>query len=324
MRLWRRRRSDRIEAPGLDRIHAARRLQVRTRRQVTDHFAGLYVSALRGAGIEYAESRPYVPGDDVQRFDWNATARTGVPHVKQHRPERGRTVLAVLDTSETMRFGPPGRSKLEAAAEAIALLGAAALSAGDRFGLIRHAACGLDVLEPGRGELQLHRLLRALAETTAAPPTSPRGEATASPTSLIERRRRAGAVIFSFSDARAGVSSTLHTPEHAAAHGAAPTPRSLPGGEGIFVLCSDRGELRWPIAGRARVSTADGGPLVFDGDDALARSRFERAAEQRVTRLRHEVRTRGDDFVHFRTDGDALRLWLRFFSNRAASGVREA
>jgi hypothetical protein len=64
---------------------AARILAVRSRREVSSAFAGGYRSAFRGGGVEFEESRPYVPGDDVRHLDWNALARTGSPYVKRFR-----------------------------------------------------------------------------------------------------------------------------------------------------------------------------------------------------------------------------------------------
>jgi len=293
------------------------------------------VSALRGAGIEYVESRPYVPGDDVRSFDWNATARTGVPHVKQHRPERGRTVIAVLDGASTMRFGSQSRSKLDAAGEAIALLGTAALAVGDRFGLVRSDAGGYRELPPLRGELQLHRLFEALAADRGWESVTPALDATAR-AARLETRRRRGDVVFTFGDARepdsgerAHASSeadraAFASPDQRARRARVSPHRSV--GEGIFVLCSDPGELRWPAAGSARVGVAHGvgASLLFDGDDELARARFERAARARVARVARAVRARGDDFVHFRTDVDPLRLWLHFFRSRVGGSASRA
>ena len=310
------------DAPRSDHVAAARRLRVRTRRQVTDLFAGHYVSAFRGPGIEYAESRPYVPGDDVRSFDWNATARTGVPHVKQHRPERGRTLLVVIDASPTMHFATGERSKLEAACDAAALLATAALAVGDRVGLLLHDGARATVLPARRGELQLHRLLEVLA----APDRLASSDPAARPVDLagmLETRRRHGDLIFHFSDVR---DASLAAPA-AAGPPSIGAARTRAGGETVLVLCSDPGELAWPEAGPARVTPAPGagepaaGSLVFDGDDAFARRRFEREAARRVAAVAHRTRARGDDFVHLRSDRDPLRLWLGFFRSRAGGSV---
>ena len=115
---------------------AARLLVVRSRREATGLFAGNYVSAFRGGGLEFEESRPYAPGDDVRSIDWNATARHGETFVKQFREERDQTLHFALDVSGSMRFSSAGPSKAVTAAHALALLASAASRAGDRIGLV--------------------------------------------------------------------------------------------------------------------------------------------------------------------------------------------
>ena len=72
---------------------AVRLLRVRSRCEATGLFAGNYTSAFRGGGLEFDESRPYVPGDDVRNIDWNATARSVEPFVKIFREERNQPRL---------------------------------------------------------------------------------------------------------------------------------------------------------------------------------------------------------------------------------------
>ena len=317
-------RAQAVDRTSGERAQAARRLRVRTRRQVTDVFAGQYVSAIRGQGLEYAESRLYVPGDDVRSLDWNATARTGLPHVKEHRSERGRTLIAAIDLSPSMRFGTTGRSKAAAAAEAVALLATAALTVGDRFGLMLHAGDESIEIAPARGEGQLHRVLDTLAnhvvtETGASRRPKPKARhdsprRTSDSRALLAALAHRDAVLCEFTDAR--------SPAPPSATDAPPTmaPRATRG-ERIFVLCSDPTEIHWPEGARARIRPGDsGGALFFDGQDPAARQRFEAAAALRVARIAQSVRVRGDDFVHFRTDRDALRLWLEFFRSRECGG----
>jgi uncharacterized protein (DUF58 family) len=52
-----------------------------------------------GTGTELAQIRPYQVGDDVRRLDAAASARTGVPHVREHVPERALTTWVLLDVS---------------------------------------------------------------------------------------------------------------------------------------------------------------------------------------------------------------------------------
>ena len=60
---------------------------------VKAQMAGGHLSAFRGRGMEYHESRPYQPGDDIRAIDWRVTARSGRTHTKVYREERERPVL---------------------------------------------------------------------------------------------------------------------------------------------------------------------------------------------------------------------------------------
>ena len=95
---------------------------------------GPYLSKLKGRGMEFAEARPYQPGDDVRHIDWRVTARTGRTHTKLFREERERPVMLVLDQSLPMFFGSRHRLKSVQAAHIAALLGWRALLRGDRVG----------------------------------------------------------------------------------------------------------------------------------------------------------------------------------------------
>ena len=72
---------------------------------VKAQISGGHLSAFRGRGMEYHESRPYQPGDDIRSIDWRVTARSGQTHTKIYREERERPVLLWLDLSHSMFFG---------------------------------------------------------------------------------------------------------------------------------------------------------------------------------------------------------------------------
>ena len=63
--------------------------------------SGARLSRFRGRGMEYSESRIYLPGDDIRSIDWRVTARTGRTHTKLFHEERDRPVLFVVDLGET-------------------------------------------------------------------------------------------------------------------------------------------------------------------------------------------------------------------------------
>ena len=64
--------------------------------------AGAYRSRFRGRGVDFVESRNYLPGDDIRNMDWRVTARTGKPHTKIFQEERERPVLVVVDASPSL------------------------------------------------------------------------------------------------------------------------------------------------------------------------------------------------------------------------------
>ncbi|MDY7033485.1 MAG: DUF58 domain-containing protein, partial [Thermodesulfobacteriota bacterium] len=80
------------------------KLHFRTRFLANDLFAGQYVSAFKGRGMEFAEVREYQMGDDIRDIDWNVSARFGRPFVKIFHEERELRVVLVLDLSASNLF----------------------------------------------------------------------------------------------------------------------------------------------------------------------------------------------------------------------------
>ncbi|HEY4531233.1 MAG TPA: DUF58 domain-containing protein, partial [Luteimonas sp.] len=88
-------------------------------------------SAVRGRGMEYAESRGYAIGDDARHIDWRVTARTGKAHTKLFQAERERLTLLVADTAPALYFGTRVRFKSVQAARAGAVAAWRAVADGD-------------------------------------------------------------------------------------------------------------------------------------------------------------------------------------------------
>src|SRR5512136_1954922 len=105
-----------------EQLRAVRKIQIRTSHLVSDLFAGQYQSVFKGHGMEFAEVRHYLPGDDIRTIDWNVTARTGVPHVKRFVEERELTVMVLVALSASQGFGSRYLTKRELMAEIAALL----------------------------------------------------------------------------------------------------------------------------------------------------------------------------------------------------------
>src|SRR6201995_205753 len=124
--------------PGPGPLSAAslRALELTVGRRVDGLLAGDYRSAFAGLGSELWQVRPYEPGDDVRRIEWNVTARTGEAHVRVELAERVLVTWLVLDASAAMAVGPGDRRKADVAEGVAIAVGYAATRRGNRLGTI--------------------------------------------------------------------------------------------------------------------------------------------------------------------------------------------
>lgn len=127
----------------------------------TEAAVGDEVARAKGEGIELAELRPFVDGDDLRRINWRATARAGELVVNQLHPERNTAVVLLLDvlTDMTSRRGAP----LDQCVRAAAALAERYLARRDRVGLLA-VGSGLRWLRAGSGATQVHRVVDTLLE----------------------------------------------------------------------------------------------------------------------------------------------------------------
>jgi uncharacterized protein (DUF58 family) len=129
-------RSKAKPGPGPTPEALLRALDVTVGRRIRGLVPGEYRAHDLGGGTELAQVRPYQPGDDVRRIDWNVTARTTVPHVRIHVPERALTTWLVLDCSASMTFGTADRRKADVAEGVAVAMGHIATQRGNRLGLV--------------------------------------------------------------------------------------------------------------------------------------------------------------------------------------------
>ncbi len=173
-----------------------RHIELQSSRLVTDVLAGGYRSTFRGAGIEFAEVREYVEGDDLRNVDWNVTARVGRPFVKRFVEERELTVVFALDLSASMDAGLGGWSMRQAAARFCALLGLCAIANHDRVGLVAGSAGVERFVLPDKGARHVLRVVRDCLVLRGARGGTDLGALCARLSSGLRRR----AVVFLISD----------------------------------------------------------------------------------------------------------------------------
>lgn len=143
-------------------LKKVRQIEIQTNKLVSETFAGEYLSTFKGQGIEFAEVREYIPGDDIRSIDWNVTARTGIPYIKKYNEERELTLMIACDVSGSQRFGSKGKLKLEAAAELAALFAMSALKNSDKVGLLLFSDKIELFVPPRKGRKHILRLIREL------------------------------------------------------------------------------------------------------------------------------------------------------------------
>jgi uncharacterized protein (DUF58 family) len=140
----------------------AETLRALLRPQETQVFAGNQVARTRGEGIEFADLRPFAPGDRLRRINWRASARRGAIWVNEAHPERNADVVIFLDTFAEARGG--GRGTLDLAVGAAGSLAERYLRNKDRVGLVGFGGV-LNWLLPATGVVQLYRIVDALLDT---------------------------------------------------------------------------------------------------------------------------------------------------------------
>jgi uncharacterized protein (DUF58 family) len=258
---------------------------------------GEYHSVFKGRGVEFAEVRPYQPGDDVRTIDWNVTARMGSPFVKQYVEERELTVFLVVDVSGSLGFGSRAILKRDLAAELAGLLAFAALRNHDRVG----AALVTDRLElllhPQRRRNQVLRLVREILHHPATGRTDLERAL-----QLVLPALRQRSVVFVISD-------FIHTPLDRALKAAAARH------DVILLEVSDPRDHQFPDAGPVVLRDAESGRLaVIDARRVGAEQRRERMEERR--RLLDLAGSLGIDHLEIGTGRPYLAALVRFFEQR--------
>jgi uncharacterized protein (DUF58 family) len=153
------------------------------RRPMLGNVSGRHASPHRGASVEFAEYRKYVPGDDLRRLDWRAYGRSDRHYVKEFEADTNLRCCLIVDTSGSMGFGSTGIKKIEYARQIAGALSYLAVQQGDAVGLAcladgivnslpprrnpAHLRIVFDLLERARptGGTSLISVLHELAET---------------------------------------------------------------------------------------------------------------------------------------------------------------
>lgn len=182
----------------LDPVVASRldNMELRARMIVEGFITGLHKSPYHGFSVEFAEHRPYNPGDELRHVDWKAYAKTDRHYVKQYEEETNLRSYVVLDTSSSMQYKRESTlTKLEYGANLAGALHYLMVKQRDATGLIAFDESVHTVMPPKSTNSYLRQLLLKLEALTAHSDAANRTAAATALDSVADRISRRSLVI---------------------------------------------------------------------------------------------------------------------------------
>lgn len=276
--------------PGPLTLASLRALDLAIGRRISAEVSGDFRSSASGPGTELHQVRPYQPGDDVRRIDWNVTARTGEPHVRVELAERVLVTWILLDQSASMRFGTADRRKTDVAEGVSLAVSHVATRHGNRLGAIVFGSGTPHASPPHAGHRGLLVALDAMRGAPAGAGTLDDGF------ELLQRVALRRSLVVVVSDFRGPESWQKRLLQVAARH------------EVLAVEVRDPREQELVDIGELRVEDPETGrQLVLDTSDAGLRTRFAAAAEADRARVAGQLASAGVPHLVLTTEGDWLR-----------------
>jgi uncharacterized protein (DUF58 family) len=291
-----------VNQPALTPERILRRLDWQVIRRLDGRLQGDYRTVFRGTGVDVVDLREYQPGDDLRHIDWNVTARTDVPHVREYLEDRELTAWLILDRSPSMGFGPIERRKHVVLTELAATVAQLLSRGGNRIGAVLFDTAVDEVVSPASGRNQVLRILSRLLQAPADvdPAADRRTTALAVPlrAALGIARRRSLIVIVSDFITEPGWEQPLGLLAHR--H------------DVVAIQVVDRREFEIPAVGMIYVEDAETGEQIFvDSNDPAFQRRLRAAADERQSELSEAARTAGVDLFTVATDEDLVRALAR-------------
>jgi uncharacterized protein (DUF58 family) len=276
-----------------------RRLEWTVIRRLDGVLHGDYRTLFRGYGLDLADLREYVYGDDVRHIDWNVTARLQTPYVREYNEEREVAAWFVLDLSQSVAFGSQRQQKRTVSAEFVAVLARILTRHGNRVGAILYGS-SVDTVIPARaGRRQVLHLLHRM---------SARPEVRASTATDLADFLRAAHRVAPRRSLMFVVSDFISTPGWEE-----PLARLAQRHDVVAVRLYDPMEMELPDLGLLVVQDSETGEQLFvDTHDRRFRKRFAAAAARREEALRTAFRAAGVDALELATDSDLVDAILRF------------
>jgi uncharacterized protein (DUF58 family) len=288
--------------PGPLSLASLRALDLAIARRISATVAGDFRSSSSGPGTELHQVRPYQPGDDVRRIDWNVTARTGELHVRVELAERVLVTWIVLDLSASMRFGTADRRKTDVAEGVSLAVSHVATRHGNRLGAVVYGGSTPHLSPPHAGHRGLLLTLDAMNNGPAGMGTLDDG------LELLQGVALQRSLVVIVSDFRGPGGWEKRLLQIAARH------------DVLAIEVRDRREQELTDIGELRIEDPETGrQIVLDTSDAGLRERFATAAEADRTEVAGRFASAGVPHLVVTTEGDWLRHLSVFLSQSRRS-----
>jgi len=282
-------------------------LPLSARRPMLGSVSGRHASPHRGASVEFAEYRKYVPGDDLRRLDWRAYGRTDRFYVKEFEADTNLRCCLVLDTSGSMGFASEHGTKIEYARKIAGALSYLAIQQGDAVGLSCVSSGIVQNIPPRRNPVHLMNVYDVLEDV------KPEGETQLVPVlhELAETVRQRALMVI--------ISDLFVEPEEL--RGCFEHLRFRKHDVTAFQLL-DPQELEFTFGRPMRFLDMEGGPAVFAEPNEIA-DRYHKALQQYSEQLRQVVLESAIDFHRVSIDEDYEQVLTRFLVGRTRTrGLR--
>jgi len=151
---------------------------------------------MRGAGLEYSDVREYQAGDDPRTIEWNITARSDRPYVRESLPDRGLDAWLLVDVTRSLDWGTARCLKRQLALEFAAVVGQLLIGRGNRVGALLFDDRVRSIIPPSAGRTALLQLIARMERATdGQTPSAVEGGQGAGPTDLGRALAEAGRLI---------------------------------------------------------------------------------------------------------------------------------
>lgn len=289
-------------------MERVRKIELKTRGLVSTMLAGSYQAAFRGRGMDFDRVREYVPGDEVRTIDWNVTARTGHPFVKQFREERELELMLLVDVSASGEFGSGNVQKRAFAAELACVIAMSATRNNDRVGLILFSDQVERFVPAGKGRGHALRVVREILGCEPARHGTDVSAALRFAGSILHRR----ALLFVISDLELGAPRATTI----AALDRAIRPVAI-AHDVVALHIRDPHERELPDLGLVALEDAETGEVVeLDTGRRRIRERFAALSRARAEETVRLLRRANVEIVELDPTTSYVATLLAFFAGR--------